>query len=271
MTTLGEGANFDRIAGRYRWMEYVAFGRSLQRCREHFLPQLADRHSALVLGDGDGRFLARLLARNTRVHADAVDTSAAMLLLLRARCDAADGDAGTRLRTHWTSALAFAPSCSYDLVVSHFFLDCLTDSELNQLCARLAPHVEPGALWLASDFRIPEGAMHWPARAIVRLLYLAFRTLTGLRATELPDHAAALRSVGFEQIAQHHSLCGLLTSELWRRGEYTPAMLPEQHTPSLPDPLPDPEPASPSLPEPDPGVYHPGPEPNVPDGQADAG
>ena len=245
--------NFDRIAPLYRWMEYSTFGRSLERCRNHFLPELQGCYCALVLGDGDGRFLARLLAANPDLRADAVDTSRAMLRLLERRARAARA----RLRTHLTSALNFSPRLSYDLVVTHFFLDCLTQPELDRLCARIVPHLEPGALWVVSEFRIPAGAMHWPSRILVRLLYLAFRLLTGLRTRELPDHAAALTAVGFTRISQHLSLGGLLTSELWQLREYTPAMLPPQHArPAFPpDPLPDPEPASPSLPGPDPGVY----------------
>ena len=249
--------NFDRIAQLYRWMEYATFGRSLERCRNRFLPQLQGCRSALVLGDGDGRFLARLLAASPDLRADAVDTSRAMLHLLERRAEAFSRNAGARLRTHPTSALAFSPQHSYDLVVTHFFLDCLAQAELDTLCARIVPHLVPGALWVVSEFHIPAGAMHWPSRIVIRLLYLAFRLLTGLRARELPDHAAALAASGFTRIAQHLSLGGLLTSELWQLREYTPAMLPPQHArPALaPDPLPDPEPASPSLPGPDPGVY----------------
>ena len=177
-----------------------------------------------------------------------------MLRLLQRRVEAVH--AGGRLRTHQVSALDFALERSYDLVVTHFFLDCLTQSELDGLCARIAPHVQPRTLWVVSDFRIPADGMRWPARGLIRLLYLAFRLLTGLRTTALPDDAAALTAVGFAQVGRHESLGGLLTSEVW---EYTPSMqLPPQRpkTPHPLDPVPDPEPASPSLPEPDPGVFH---------------
>jgi hypothetical protein len=50
----------------------------------------------------------------------------------------------------------------------------------------------------------------------VRLLYLAFRILTGLRTTKLPDHASALLRCGFTRIAVQRALFGLLTTELWR-------------------------------------------------------
>ena len=78
--------NFDSIARIYRWAEYLSLGPLLVRTRNHFLPQLTPCRRALVLGDGDGRFLARLLQQNPDLHALAVDTSATMLHLLRERC-----------------------------------------------------------------------------------------------------------------------------------------------------------------------------------------
>jgi hypothetical protein len=142
-----------------------------------------------------------------------------MLGLLRKRCEAASPNANTRLRTHHCDALAFplkAPEDVYDLVVTHFFLDCLTQPDLNTLIERTTKHLGPGALWLISDFRIPPGPMHLPATLIVRTLYLAFGLLTGLRTTRLPDHATPLTKAGLTQIAEHHDLAGLLTTELWQ-------------------------------------------------------
>jgi SAM-dependent methyltransferase len=255
MTLRSASANFDRIARLYRWMEYLSFGRALERCRNYFLPQLAQCRSALVLGDGDGRFLAGLFAANPALDADAVDTSAAMLHLLERRVAAVSLTAHTRLHTHQTSALTFTPTHPCDLIVTHFFLDCLTQSDLDTLARRLAQRTAPRALWLVSDFHTPNGPMRWPARAIVRLLYLAFRLLTGLQTCALRDHATALTGAGFHCKDRRLSLAGLLTTELW---EYTPAMLPPQKPKAhqLLDPLPDPEPASPSLPGPDPEVFH---------------
>jgi SAM-dependent methyltransferase len=203
--------SFDGIARPYRWLEYLILGRALERTRTHFLPRLSDRRHALILGDGDGRFTATLLAQNPTLQADAVDLSASMLALTRQRT------ASLRLHTHHADARAFTPPHPPDLVVTHFFLDCLTQPETAALAARLAPALAPQALWLVSDFRIPPGPLHWPARALIRLLYLAFRLLTGLRTTHLPDHAAALTAAGFHRLAHHHSLAGLLATELWQR------------------------------------------------------
>ncbi len=204
--------NFDSIARPYRLLEYLALGPLLQRTRTHFLPRLQDRRHALLLGDGDGRFLARLLQQSPTLHAEAVDISAVMLTLLRRR-----NPDHTRLRTYHLSALTFLPATPPDLLVTHFFLDCLSQPDLDRLATRLVPTLAPGAIWLLSDFRIPPGPLRLPACAYIRLLYLAFRLLTGLRTTHLPDHAPALTRAGLTRIAHHHRLFGLLTTELWQK------------------------------------------------------
>ena len=205
--------NFNPIARPYRWLEYVTLGRALKRCRLHFLPALLNQKRALVIGDGDGRFLAALMASNPHIHADAVDTSATMLQLLSKRCEAN----ATRLETHHTSALTFAPTGAYDLVVTHFFLDCLTQPELQTLAQNLAANTAPGTLWLLSDFAVPATPILRPLAALyIRSLYLAFRILTNLRITHLPDPQSALAAAGFTRIARHELLCGILYTEIWQ-------------------------------------------------------
>jgi SAM-dependent methyltransferase len=210
--------NFDHVARLYRWAEYLALGPLLVRTRNYFLPQLTHCRRALVLGDGDGRFLARLLQQNPSMYVLAVDASAAMLHLLRERCLRAVPRCVHTLRTLQASALEIKPSRDTDLIVTHFFLDCLPQSEVDALTTRLAAQVQPGTLWLLSDFDLPGAHLLRPLAALyIRALYLAFRVLTGLRTTRLPDPQSALARAGFRRIARHQHLCGLLYTELWQR------------------------------------------------------
>ena len=218
--------NFDVIARPYRWLEYLTLGRRLERCRTYFLPRMAGQTSALVLGDGDGRFIATLLAQNPALRADAVDSSAAMLRQLEQRCRRSFANTDLRLRTHHGDALSILKSLNvtkYDLVATHFFLDCLTQTQVDQLAGAIVPKLAPRALWLVSEFCIPDGPMRLPAKVLVRSLYRAFRVLTGLRITHLPDHRATLQRNGFVQVACHRSLLGMLTTELWTREQLTVA------------------------------------------------
>ena len=138
-----------------------------------------------------------------------------MLQLLCRRCS----PDRARLQTINQNALTFTPTGKVDLIITHFFLDCLTQTEVNALITNLAPHISPDTLWLISDFRIPAGPLRIPASLYIRALYLAFRLFTGLRITHLPNHETPLKQAGFTRKHQHRKLFGLLTTELWTKQE----------------------------------------------------
>jgi Methyltransferase domain len=220
-----EVPDFDGLAGVYRWMEYASFGPWLWWCRCAFLPKLRECRRALILGDGDGRFTARLLATNASIQVDAVDVSASMLRSLLRRA----GLHANRVFVHCADACNWRPdslppsslspgSPHYDLIVTHFFLDCLTTREVRHLVDRLSGSVAPGALWLVSEFAVPQS---WFGRVIARpfvaMLYRIFGILTGLKVRKLPDYSAALRDASFRLAQQRAWLGGLLVSELWSK------------------------------------------------------
>jgi SAM-dependent methyltransferase len=204
--------NCDFIAGSYRWLEYLAFGRALERHRFRFLADAAGARRALILGDGDGRFLGRFAAAS-EASIDYVDLSARMLELARGEVN--KRGAGGRANYHRGDALMFplAPA-AYDLIATHFFLDCLNERDLERLIERAARASEPGALWLISEFRRPS----WAA-PLLAALYLFFRVTTGLTTNRLTDHRPLLRKHGFRLTREETSRLGLLASELWVRSQ----------------------------------------------------
>lgn len=215
---------FDAIARLYRWAEYLALGPLLKRTRETFLPALSDRRRALLLGDGDGRFAAALLRAVPGLHAHAVDGSLVMLRLLRSRCRR-DGNAD-RLHLQHASVLSADLPAATDLIVTHFLLDCLPQPELDSLALRLAAKVQPGCLWVVSEFGYPRHRLGRAlARIYLRLLYLALRVLTGLVPQRLPDPERALLGAGFCRLERRQKLSGFLYAELWQRSQCLPSHL----------------------------------------------
>jgi len=200
--------NCDFIAPHYWWMERLGMGLALERRRRWFLPEIGNAGRALVLGDGDGRFLRALLRRNPVVRADYVDLSRRMLELARNR-------AGTE-RVDYRQADALTvefPADEYDLIATHFFFDCFGPRELGALIKRVADAARPGARWIVSEFRTP----NLPARLLVSALYLFFGITTGLKTRKLVDHRPILRAHGFRLIKASHSRGALVVSELWER------------------------------------------------------
>jgi ubiquinone/menaquinone biosynthesis C-methylase UbiE len=206
--------NFDGLAHAYRWMEYFSFGPLLMRCRTEFLSYMTSRRNALIIGDGDGRFTARLLRLNPALRVNAIDASPVMLTTLMQRA----GENSHRVRTHVADARAWQPAIAEpcDLIVTHFFLDCLTTDEVRSLTAKIRVLAAPNAMWVVSEFAVPRSIFgRLVAASLVRALYLAFNVLTGLRVRSLPDHASALTAAGFNLESRRARLGGLLVSELW--------------------------------------------------------
>jgi ubiquinone/menaquinone biosynthesis C-methylase UbiE len=209
-------ANFDRVARPYRWLEYMSFGPWLERCRGAQLAHLTGARRALLLGDGDGRFLARLLAANPTLTADVVDSSQSMLAILEHRIRRSGLQARRRICLHHADALEWSPTGSYDLIVSHFFLDCFFPYQLEQLFDSVLPHALPGARWVVSEFAIPRKPFAgWLARGIISLLYRAFGLLAGLRVRTLPEYATPLLRRGLVPSHDRRLLAGLLSSQVW--------------------------------------------------------
>ncbi len=205
--------DLDHLAGLYRWMEAATFGPFLSVCRAEFLLEMSHCRRALVLGDGDGRFTARLLRANPDIEIDAVDASPAMLGALVRRA----GTHACRLQAHCADARLWQPPRPpYDLVVTHFFLDFLTLDEVLALAHTVRKVAAPSARWVVSEFAIPANRFgRFMARPIVSGLYLGFHWLSGLTVKTLPDHSAALNHAGFTLRTRRTRLAGLLSCELW--------------------------------------------------------
>jgi SAM-dependent methyltransferase len=191
--------NCDPLARWYRWLEYAAFGGALRRRREAFLFELGNPQKVLVLGDGDGRFLQLFAALYPQSQVDAVDSSARMVELARARVPSAT--------FHLADAREFAFDKEYDLAVAHFFFDCFDDGELKAILSRIHAHT-----WLVSEFRNTRWS--WP---LLRGLYFFFRLTTGLRITSLPDYRQLLSALGYSLQKEQSALGGSVVSELWAK------------------------------------------------------
>jgi hypothetical protein len=149
-----------------------------------------------------------------------------MLRILDCRIRRSGPQARQRICLHQADALDWNPRGSYDLIVSHFFLDCFYPHQLEQLFDRLLPHLRPGTQWVISEFAIPRNRFAaYFARGIIGLLYRAFGLITGLPVRALPDYAALLLRRGFVPSHDRRYLAGLLCSQLWSLPSHSAAKM----------------------------------------------
>jgi ubiquinone/menaquinone biosynthesis C-methylase UbiE len=210
--------SFDRLAAHYQWIETVAFGRGLQRARLAFLDELDWPRRALLAGEGNGRFLIELLRRFPGLPVDCIDRSRGMLAVAQKRVQIKRAKSAENIR-FIQAAIDSVPLSEfrYDLIVTHFFLDCFTQPQLKSLVAKLARSAAPNATWLIADFCYPNSHIaRWRARLWIDAMYRFFRAVTEINAQTLIDAAPFLRLENFACARRQLFNHGLIKSEVWK-------------------------------------------------------
>ena len=171
----------------------------------------------LVVGQGHGPFLAALLKAHPNIQCTCIDVSAKMLVAAKARLRS-EGVGDERVEFIHADVLEWEPPRDYDLIATHFVLDCFRPDQLERVLLKLSDASAPGASWLLADFQEPEaGLARWRARAILEMMYLFFRWATGLPATNLTSPDALLARHGFSLSQRQTFDWGLLHSDHWIR------------------------------------------------------
>ncbi len=208
---------FDRLARWYRALEFLAFGRDLERARFAFLGRLAGCREILLLGEGDGRCAERLAALAPAARILCVDSSPGMIARATRRLEAC-GAAG-RVSFACADLRSFSPEEGrFDAVATLFVLDCFGAGDAAALVSRVGHALRPGALWLYADFALPPaGFARLRARAWLTLLYAFFRWEAGIEARVLPPSETLLVQAGWMPSACVELQGGLLRSCLYAR------------------------------------------------------
>jgi ubiquinone/menaquinone biosynthesis C-methylase UbiE len=210
--------SFDALAPHYRWMEFLCAGGLLQSCRTHYLSQIRHSRDILVCGEGNGRFLCRLLEENLVGAVTCVDASSRMLAQSQARLRKKRLSERRVQFVHADILSWNVPPEEFDSVVTHFFLDCFTPAQLEVIIGRLARVLKPSGQWLLSDFRLADtGFARQRSRVILRLMYLFFRAATRLPARNLTNPDSFLARRGIQLKDRRIFNLGLLHSDLWKK------------------------------------------------------
>ena len=211
--------SFDTFAPHYRWMEWVLAGGKLQRCRTACLKAVPKAENILLLGEGNGRFLAVCREQFPAAHITCVDSSLGMIHQARKRLQRAGVSLHQTSFEHadiltWKSSLPGA----YDLVVTNFFLDCFPTKQLEQIIQKVASITTAKANWLLADFQAAEaGLKKLRSKLILWIMYRFFRTFTKLPARKLIQPDPFLQAAGFGLVQGVQSEWGLLRSDWWQR------------------------------------------------------
>lgn len=212
--------DFDTLAPFYRWMEILTAGDKLQRCREVFLTGIEVPKQILIVGEGHGRSLVACRRQFPEAHITCVDSSREMLIQARKNLGR-HGLTEKAVEFVQTDVMSWTPPPGrYDLLITHFFLDCFRPDQLEVLVPLLAHATAPRASWLIADFQVPpSGWRRLRSRIILGMLYRFFRATTHLSADRLVPADPFLTAAGFQLHDRQEREWGLLKSEWWQSTE----------------------------------------------------
>ncbi|HYG20045.1 MAG TPA: class I SAM-dependent methyltransferase [Ohtaekwangia sp.] len=185
MSTAGINA-FDKVAGVYDRLNRLVFGKSMVNAQTAFIDTIPEKSKVLILGGGTGWILRELIARKPLCEFWYIDASRKMIALSK---KAVQQDA----RVHFIhgTEMSIPHTLLIDVVITNFYLDLFPEAALKGIIRSILPALKDGGLWLAVDF---VDGQRWWHRAMLRVMYIFFRTFCSITAGRLPDWKAQLEA-----------------------------------------------------------------------------
>lgn len=190
-----KGNGYDWLAPCYDKLACFFVGRQIQQMQLKMIHHLCDRKKLLIIGGGTGWILPYIFRVNPTLVIHYVDASEKMI-------DKARKNAHGNKRIKFIQGTEAAiPEYDYDAVLTHFYLDLFTETQLIDLINQLKKCLVKDACWLVSDFEI-QSRVHWIK---VKVMYLFFRIVTGLRTNALPAWHHAFTQAGCAALENEYS------------------------------------------------------------------
>lgn len=207
--------SFDRVAAIYPLLEWLSFGRELERARRAFFDRVSADQHILLVGEGNGRFLRECLVRAPRASLTVVDLSARMLASAQRAAAAVAPAAEVRFVQADFLSWRGMPA-AFDLVVTHFFLDLFRPESPRRLVENVGYLSTSDAGWIDVDYRCPRARRR--DRLIDWLQYRFDNAFCGVEARRHHDPAAAIRAAGWAVLGEEEFSGGNVLARLHRRG-----------------------------------------------------
>ena len=190
-------SGFDRLASSYGVLEHFLFGSKLQEMRCVNLAQLADSQDILLIGEGTGLFLEKLLQFNPKAKITVIDQSAKMIKRARGRVAGQDL---YRVTFQTVAFENFRSANQFDAVCTFFFWDCFEKDRIREMLPLLRSCMKREGLWFEVDFFEDQRGAR-PSRIwhyfLLRFLYGFFGWATGIEARWVEEIEPLAKENGF--------------------------------------------------------------------------
>jgi SAM-dependent methyltransferase len=190
------------VAGIYRPLARLVFGKSLSLANVHFLSQYL-HGKALIVGGGEGFDYREF---QDRLSGEYWELSESMLNKVKENLQS------SKLSFHLGD---FPQAEPFDLVLLPFVLDTLTDEQIPKFLNRVGQNLKSGGVVVLSDFFKTDSVR----QSIITALMIAFfRLVAGHSRKDLPDHSSWLSAQGWILKEEKVWKNGWIRAQVWVKG-----------------------------------------------------
>jgi len=172
----------------------------------------------LLLGEGNGRFLLEVLRRFPNASITCVEPSAGMRAEQQKRLQKQFREMPSRLTIiperfqDWSSGEA-----RFDVLVTHFFLDLFTESEIDDIVSKIDRLAAPTGRICVAEFSEATSKWGWFSRGLIRTMYRFFSLVANLKTERIPNWRRAFSNCGWSMEKCSAHLCEFVLYSEWRK------------------------------------------------------
>ncbi len=203
-------SNYNNSAWFYDRLSRAVYGRALINAQVYLLQYIPQGANILIVGGGTGWILEEL----TKIHPSGltityVEIAADMMALSKKR------NTGENEVVFINEAIENVSLQSvFNVVITPFLFDNFTEQTLQTVFNHIHGLLEPGGIWLNTDFQITG---KWWQNVLLKSMFLFFRILCHIEASRLPDVETHFNQHQYKSIASQTFFSAFIISKVYRK------------------------------------------------------
>ena len=205
--------DFSILSPIYDFLGILAFQGTLHRSQLFLLNELKQSQNALIIGGGTGRFLVDLMKSGKVDKVTYVDISPGMIKKAESKIKKL---ASSDRVSFICGGLDSIPEEKFDLICTHYFLDCFPEDQLPEVMAKLNHFLSDNGDWHFTDFYLNESSS-FIQRKTVGFLYWFFRLSCGIKVRKLANFENQFEDVGLSEFKNKFFRRRLIKTAIYRK------------------------------------------------------
>jgi ubiquinone/menaquinone biosynthesis C-methylase UbiE len=203
-------ASYQNSAWFYDRLSRLVYGNALVRAQVYLLQFIKPDASILIVGGGTGWILDELTKLYpSGLHITYVEVAADMMALSKKR------NTGANQLLFINDAIENVPLVEgFDAAITPFLFGNFTTETTHRVFEHIHLLIKPAGLWLNCDFQLTG---KWWQRVLLRSMFLFFRIVCHIEASELPDVERCFDRNGYKTMAEKTFFGEFMIAKAYRK------------------------------------------------------